>query len=106
MTAPKDAEATAATTGDLISSVDRGYAPGRATRERLIHTAERLFAERGINGVSLREIGQAAGQRNNGAIEYHFGSRENLLAAVYASRATRLNGRRLQLLQDLRDEGK
>jgi AcrR family transcriptional regulator len=106
MTASKNAEAKAAKTGDLAASVDRGYAPGRATRELLIRTAERLFAEWGINAVSLREIGQAAGQRNNAAIEYHFGSRDHLLAAVYASRATWLNARRLQLLQDLRDEGK
>jgi AcrR family transcriptional regulator len=35
------------------------------TRERLLVTAERLFAERGVAGVSLREIGAAAGQRNN-----------------------------------------
>ena len=36
---------------------------------------EQLFAERGFRGVSLREIGLAAGQRNNSAAQYHFGSR-------------------------------
>ena len=34
------------------------------TRERILDTAERLYAERGLDGVSMREIGEAAGQRN------------------------------------------
>ena len=53
-----------------------------ATREQLIAAAETLFAERGIEGVSLREINAAAGQRNASSIQYHFGNRDGLLAAV------------------------
>jgi len=83
------------------SKLDRGYVSGRSTRELLIRTAERLFAERGIHGVSLREIAQAAGQRNNGATQYHFGTRENLVAAIYAFRATPINTRRRELLGEL-----
>ncbi len=70
-----------------VMSIERGTARGRATRELLVLSAERLFAERGINGVSLREIAVEAGQRNNAATEYHFGTRENLLAAIYVYRA-------------------
>ena len=51
-------------------------------RERLLDTAERLFAERGITGVSLREITEAAGQRNASVVQYHFGSRAGLVAAI------------------------
>jgi AcrR family transcriptional regulator len=87
-------------------SIDRGTARGRATRELLICTAERLFAERGINAVSLREIGVEAGQRNNAATEYHFGTRENLLAAIYVFRARALNERCLELLTELTDEAR
>ena len=46
------------------------------TRERLLLTAEKLLGERGINGVSLREITREAGQRNASALHYHFGSRD------------------------------
>jgi AcrR family transcriptional regulator len=55
---------------------------GRETRERLIATAERLFASEGVNGVSLREIVRASGARNVTALQYHFGDRRGLLRAV------------------------
>lgn len=52
------------------------------TRERILRTAERRFAERGFNGVSMREIAAAA-QVNVASIAYHFGSKDNLLSEVY-----------------------
>jgi AcrR family transcriptional regulator len=55
---------------------------GNGTRERIIRAAEQLFAERGLNGVSLREINRAAGQSNTGAVQYHFGDRDGLIRAV------------------------
>lgn len=55
---------------------------GQRTRERLIETAERLFATEGVNGVSLREIVRASGARNVTALQYHFGDRRGLLRAV------------------------
>ena len=48
------------------------------TPQRMIVVAERLFAERGIEAVSLREVGAACGLRNNSAAQYHFGSRTGL----------------------------
>lgn len=53
-----------------------------ATKERLLREAERLFARRGPYRVTLREITDAAGQRNVSAVNYHFGSREGLLEAI------------------------
>jgi AcrR family transcriptional regulator len=85
-----------------ISSFNRGNSSGRSTRELLVRTAEQLFAERGIHGVSLREIGITAGQRNNAVAQYHFGTRQNLLVAIYVHRAISLNERRLELLAELR----
>ena len=76
------------------------------TRVRLIEVAERLFAERGINGVSLREIGAAAGQRNTGAARYHFGSKEGLLDAVFRHRMEPINARRMAMLDALDQEGR
>ena len=85
----------------LDDPMDRGNASGRATRGLLMETAERLFAERGIAGVSLREIGQKAGQRNNAATQYHFGNREKLIQAIYISRASALEARRYELMAGL-----
>ena len=51
------------------------------TRLALIRAAERLFSERGFDAVSLREVSTAAGQANNSAVSYHFGSREGLVDA-------------------------
>jgi AcrR family transcriptional regulator len=53
-----------------------------STRRELIRAAEELFASRGIDGVSLREINTAAGQRNATALQYHFGDRHGLVRAV------------------------
>ena len=69
----------------------------------LIETAERLFAERGVNAVSLREIGATAGQRNTGAVRYHFGTKEALVNAVFEHRMTPINKRRLAMLAELDD---
>jgi AcrR family transcriptional regulator len=67
-------------TGSLAS---RGAGPGRPAegRRRLLAAAEQLFATRGL-GVSNREIVAAAGQHNQSAITYHFGSRAGLIDAV------------------------
>ena len=65
----------------------------------LILAAERLFAEGGIEGVSLRQINQAANQKNISAAHYHFGSREGLVQAVLAYRLPELDRRRGKLLR-------
>ena len=59
----------------------------------LIETAERLFAEKGIDNVSLREINRAAGQKNVAALHYHFGTRESLLEALFENRMSGVNNR-------------
>jgi AcrR family transcriptional regulator len=53
-----------------------------ATKERLLREAERLFARRGLYQVTVREITEAAEQRNVSALNYHFGSREGLLDSI------------------------
>ena len=53
-----------------------------ATREAILVAAERLFAEHGVSAVSLRHIGEAAGQGNNTAVSYHFGSKIELIRAI------------------------
>jgi AcrR family transcriptional regulator len=53
-----------------------------ATKAVLVREAERLFARRGLYQVTMREILEAAGQRNVSAINYHFGSRDGVLNAI------------------------
>lgn len=72
-------------------------------RRALIRAGERLFAERGINAVSLREINKAAGQRNASALHYHFGSREGLLHAILTEHAKIIRERRFELLAEIGD---
>lgn len=59
------------------------------TREQLILAGEGLFATRGIDNVSLRQINSEAGQRNSSAAHYHFGSKEALIEAIYEYRMER-----------------
>ncbi len=53
-----------------------------ATRKRIIDTAERLFAEKGVEATSLLDIARAAEQKNRSALQYHFKNKEGLLHAV------------------------
>lgn len=79
---------------------------GRASaQERLIAAAERLFAQRGIARVSLRQIVAAAGQRNVSAVQYHFGSKESLVEAIMAHRNQAIDQRRDVLLAGLNETG-
>lgn len=76
------------------------------TRERLILAAEHLFAAHGIDAVSLRQINQAAGQKNASALHYHVGSRDALIEAIFQMRMTGVNERRLEKLATLEKEGR
>ncbi len=70
------------------------------TRARLIDVAEELFATQGIAAVSLRTVGQRAGQKNNSAAQYHFGSKVGLVNAIIDARSVEIERRRRQLLDE------
>ena len=70
------------------------------TKERLLDAAERLFAERGFEGASMRAVTQAAGSAVSAA-NYHFGSKEALLAAVIRRRIQPVNRQRVEALDRL-----
>jgi AcrR family transcriptional regulator len=78
--------------------------PGSETREQLVAAAERLFAERGFAGVSVRMIAAEAGV-NWSLVGYHFRGKDGLLAEVYRRHCTTLNAERLRLLADARRTG-
>ena len=77
---------------------------GRETQERIFNAAERLFAERGIDAVSTRDIIDAAGV-NGGSIHYHFGTREQLIVALVERRAGYLGVQRNRYLDELEASG-
>ena len=74
-------------------------ARGDETRNRLLDVAEQMFGDRGVNGVSLREIRLASGARNTAAIQFHFGDREGLVHALTARHMPRI----AELQQELYD---
>ncbi len=65
------------------------------SKHALLCATERLYVEVGPS-VSLREIAQAAGQRNNSAVNYHFGSRAGLESAVLRYRTTAMEAERAE----------
>jgi AcrR family transcriptional regulator len=69
----------------------------QATRERILDAAERLFAERGFYGVSVRDITGAA-EVDVALASYHFGNKQGLLEAVFMRRAEDLNAERIARL--------
>jgi AcrR family transcriptional regulator len=75
------------------------------SKQRLILAAELLFAKSGIDGASLREIAARAGQANNSAVQYHFGSREGLVQAVFDHRMFQMEDRRGVMLAAARERG-
>ncbi len=65
----------------------------------ILDASELLFAEQGFVGVSIRDIAAEAGV-NIAAVNYHFGSKERLLEALFARRVVPVNKRRIELLAE------
>jgi AcrR family transcriptional regulator len=93
------------------AAAGRGLRSGRAdqTREQILAAAERLFAQYGVVAVSNRQISEAAGQGNNTAVGYHFGTKTDLVRAIVAKHSGAVERLRENLLlryagsDDLRD---
>lgn len=68
------------------------------TRQALVEAATALFAADGVFTASLVEVTRRAGQRNRGAVHYHFGSRTGLLVAVLEQHTAFLAAREGELL--------
>jgi AcrR family transcriptional regulator len=81
------------------------HQPGGDARSRILRAAGRLLAEKGLEGVSLREINRSAGQRNTTALQYHFGDREGLLRAMMDLHVPRVSVRRHAVIDHLTARG-
>jgi AcrR family transcriptional regulator len=77
-------------------------AAAKSTKEQILLAAERLIADHGVDGVSMRQIGAEIGSGNNSAVLYHFGSKEKLVEAIFEYRLPRLRERRAELVAERR----
>jgi AcrR family transcriptional regulator len=72
--------------------------PSDRTRTAILAAAERLYADRGFGDVTLRDI-VAAADVNLAAVNYHFGSKDELIAELFVTRSLALNRERLSELK-------
>lgn len=79
--------------------------PSTEAARRLKQVACRLFAEHGVDGVTVREIAEAAGQKNHAAVGYHFGSKEALIREVVLDGAKLIDANRNAALDRLEAAG-
>ena len=87
------------------SAARAGGPTADGTRARLISAAEQLFAERGIDGVSLREINRASGAKNAVAVQYHFEDRAGVIRAILEKHRPAIEAHRHELLDEYEREG-
>lgn len=87
-----------------MEAVDHRRARSQATQNALMRAAEKLIAELGMENVSIREIVNAAGQKNESALQYHFKNLTGLLEAIHAERSAHVQSRRAELLRDLLEQ--
>ena len=71
------------------------------TKARLVAAAEELFAERGVDAVSLREITRASGAKNVIAVQYHFEDRDGVVRAILDKHLPDVDSRRNALLDEI-----
>ncbi|NLE99165.1 MAG: TetR/AcrR family transcriptional regulator [Propionibacterium sp.] len=74
-------------------------------REAIIEAATALFAERGVDGVSLGDIHRASGHRNRSATAYHFGGKEDLVKELITQVVEAHDAVRLERIRALYDDG-
>src|SRR5262249_19127525 len=78
--------------------------PSDQTRTAILAAAERLYADRGFGDVTLRDI-VAEANVNLAAVNYHFGSKDDLIAELFVTRSIGLNRERLRELKAAEEAG-
>lgn len=86
----------------MAEKQDQASEAARAgAREAIKRSARDLFARRGVDGVTVREIVAASGQKNHGSLTYYFGSKEELVRELVAEGARVINEARNAMLDAL-----
>ncbi len=92
--------------GEIAEAEDVHSAENIDAKTRLILAGEQLFAKSGIHGASMREIATKAGQGNHAAVQYHFGSREGLVRAIFDYRMEQMETARGAMLDHAKTSGR
>ena len=79
-------------------SIRPGDEDAEDTKAQLKRAAQVLFARQGIDAVTVQQIVAAAGQRNNAALHYHFGTKEELIRQLLIDGAEQIDNRRQEML--------
>lgn len=80
-------------------------AKGPETRDKLKRVALRLFADRGVDNVPVRDILAAAKQKNGGSLHYYFGGKDGLIRELLLDGAQRIDAIRLERLEEIEKAG-
>jgi len=80
-------------------------AASEETKNQIKAAAQMLFARHGIDAVTVQQIVDAAGQRNNAALYYHFRTKEELIRQMVVDGAAVLDARRREMLDDMEKRG-
>jgi AcrR family transcriptional regulator len=83
----------------------RSLKPQHETRTRILDAAEELFMQLGFEGTSMRQL-TARASVNLAAVNYHFGSKDALIEAVFRRRLDPMNAARIAALEELEKEGR
>jgi AcrR family transcriptional regulator len=75
------------------------------TKSQIKAAAQLLFARHGVDAVTIQQIVAAAGQRNNAALHYHFGTKEELIRQLVVDGAAVLDERRQGMLREIDARG-
>lgn len=84
---------------------ETGGGEPKDAKEAMIEVAEKLIGERGLDTVSMRDVAAFAGQRNNSAVQYHFGSRDGLITQILRRRLAALDRERQRRLAEVDEQG-
>ena len=84
-----------------VKLVQQKAARGDATRQAMMKAAEQLFSEKGPSNVTIREIVEKAGQKNESALQYHFKNMEGLINATHRFRDQQIVQARMAALEQL-----
>lgn len=102
----KNSESDSSSTDESLDATSAPLGKSERTRIALMKAAEALFGDLGIDAVGLRAVSEAAGQKNNNAVQYHFGGKLELLNAILEWREAQLQPQREALLAQAEAEGR
>lgn len=97
----QEASGSGAVAQDMAAARQARDARSQASQGDIISAAEKLFADRGVDVVSLIEIAEAAGQKNRSAVQYHFGDKQGLIGAIRQKHQSFIEPFRVEMLDRL-----